>query len=335
MARSVLTIILSTLLASKLQTFKDWIIGCDNVLSCEAQSLTPDGLDEIKVSITRDAGPTAGVAISVAVKDLKDSVVFVVDRQKLAGARVQKHTAVVSGPQAMTLAAAMARGTTLELRAGDKVLAQPSLAGLSAALRYMDAQQGRADTTTAIVATGTRSAQTVKPAPALPVVPVAVPGHALKVIALSPEEQIAATKFADCADPGEPPGEIRVYALSTTQTLLLVPCGGSGAYNFNSAALIATGTAGRRSYAIAQFDEASPELINTYFDPETGHLGSSYMSRGLGDCGESHDYAWDGTMFRLVEVQAMNECRGSYNWIVLWRARTTPSRRFGDVINVK
>jgi Protein of unknown function (DUF1176) len=325
MTRSVSTIILATLLAGKLQTFKDWTIGCDNVLSCEAQSLTPDGLDEIKVSVTRDAGPTARMDISLAVKDVKQSIIFVVDGQKLASARVQRDTAVVSGPQAMTLATAMARGTTLELRAGDKVLGRPSLAGFSAALRYMDAQQGRADTTTAIVATGTRSAQTVKPAPALPVVPVVVPGPALKVIALSPEEQIAATKFADCADPGDPPGEIRVYALSTTQMLLLVPCGGSGAYNFNSAALIATGTVGRRSYAVAQFDEASAELINTDFDSETGHLSSSYMSRGLGDCGESHDYAWDGTMFRLVEVLAMKECRGSYNWIALWRARVTPS----------
>jgi hypothetical protein len=288
--------------------------------------LTPDGFHEIKVSITRDGGPAAGVEISLAVEDVKDSVSLVVDGKKLAIVRVQKNTAVMSGPQAMTLAAAMARGTTMELRAGDEVLGQPSLAGLSAALRYMDAQQGRADTTTAIVATGTGSAQTVKPAPALPVVPVVVPGHALKVIALSPEERIAATKFADCADPGEPPGDVRVFALSTTRMLLLVPCGGSGAYNFNSAALIATGTPGSRSYAMAQFDEAA-ELINTDFDPGTGHLSSSYMSRGLGDCGESHDYVWDGTMFRLVEVLAMNECRGSYNWIILWRARATPSRR--------
>jgi hypothetical protein len=327
MARSVLTIFLATVFAQgKLQTFKDWTIGCDNVLSCEAQSLTPDGQNETKVSVKRDAGPAAGVEISVAVRDVKDSLIFVVDGRTLASARVQKDTAVVSGPQAMTLAAAMARGTTLELRAGNKVLGQPSLAGLSAALRYMDAQQERADTPTAIVATGTRSAQTVKPAPPLPVVPVVVPSRALKVIALSPEEQIAATKFADCADPGDPPGEIRVYALSTTQMLLIVPCGGSGAYNFNSAALIATGTAGRRSYAPAQFDEAT-ELINTDFDPETGHLSSSYMTRGLGDCGESHDYAWDGTMFRLVGVQAMTECRGSYDWIILWRVRATPSRR--------
>src|SRR5262249_52216276 len=158
---------------------------------------------------------------------------------------------------------------------------------LSAALRYMDAQQGRADTTTAIVATGRRSAQTVKPAPALPVVPVVAPGRALKVIDLSPEEQVAATKVADCGDPGEQPREVRVYALSTTQMLLIVPCGGSGAYNFNSAALIATGASGRRSYAMARFDEAA-ELINTDFEPETGRLSSSYMSRGLGDCGESH-----------------------------------------------
>src|SRR5262245_34830150 len=120
MARSVSAIILSLFLAGKLQTFKDWTIGCDNVLSCEAQSLTPDGFDEIKVSVTRDAGPAAGVAISLAVQDVKDSVIFVVDGQKLASARVQRDTAVVSGQPAMTLAVAMARGTTLELRAGEK-----------------------------------------------------------------------------------------------------------------------------------------------------------------------------------------------------------------------
>src|SRR5262245_53474901 len=111
MARSVSTIILSILLVSKLQTFKDWTIGCDNVLSCEAQSLTPDGFDENKVSVTRDAGPAAGVEISLAVKDVKDSVIFIVDGQNRATARVQKNTAVVSGQQAMTLAVAMARGT--------------------------------------------------------------------------------------------------------------------------------------------------------------------------------------------------------------------------------
>jgi Protein of unknown function (DUF1176) len=157
MTRSVSMIVLAILLAqgptsSKLQTFKDWTIGCDNVLSCEAQSLTPDGFHEIKVSVTRDAGPTAGVEISLAIEHLKDSVIFVVDGRKLASARVQRDTAVVSGPQAITVAAAIARGSTLELRTGDIVLGQPSLAGLSAALRYMDAQQGRADMTTAIVA---------------------------------------------------------------------------------------------------------------------------------------------------------------------------------------
>src|SRR5262249_47976127 len=54
MTRSVSTIILAALFflgatPGKLQTFKDWTIGCDNILTCEAQSLTPDGLHEIKV----------------------------------------------------------------------------------------------------------------------------------------------------------------------------------------------------------------------------------------------------------------------------------------------
>src|SRR5215813_8591083 len=98
MTRSVSTVILTIVFAQgKLQTFKDWTIGCDNILSCEAQSLIPDGQNEAKVSIKRDAGPAAGVEISVAVQDVKDSVIFVVDGRKLASARVQKDTAVVSG----------------------------------------------------------------------------------------------------------------------------------------------------------------------------------------------------------------------------------------------
>jgi hypothetical protein len=43
--------------------------------------------------------------------------------------------------------------------------------------------------------------------------------------------------------------------------------------------------------------------------------------RGIGDCGGSQHYVWDGTEFRLVAVEEMGECRGVVDFISVWRAR--------------
>jgi hypothetical protein len=39
-----------------------------------------------------------------------------------------------------------------------------------------------------------------------------------------------------------------------------------------------------------------------------------------GDCGDSQQYVWDGATFRLVEWKVMGECRGSGEWLTVWRA---------------
>ncbi|NWM54888.1 DUF1176 domain-containing protein, partial [Escherichia coli] len=60
------------------------------------------------------------------------------------------------------LAAAMANGKQLILAdASGKLVARISLAGSSAALRHIDADQGRAGTVTAVVATGAKAVSTV------------------------------------------------------------------------------------------------------------------------------------------------------------------------------
>ena len=66
--------------------------------------------------------------------------------------------------------------------------------------------------------------------------------------------------------------------------------------------------------------EGPPELVNASFDAKTGRLESAAKGRGLGDCGSSESYVWDGAMFRLVEQRAMPDCRGSVNWLTVWRA---------------
>ena len=62
-------------------------------------------------------------------------------------------------------------------------------------------------------------------------------------------------------------------------------------------------------------------LVNASWDAKTGQLMSYAKGRGLGDCGSSQSYVWDGSTFRLIEMRMMNQCRGAWDWIPLWRAR--------------
>jgi hypothetical protein len=321
------------------QTFKDWIVGCDNTMRCEAQSLVPDVGDfsgTYTIRVIREAGPRSSVEVWFPT-DAKGPVDFFVDGQRIAGAPVVMENATVNGPEGLALVVAMARGATLEVKAGSETLGRPSLSGSAAAMRFIDSQQAREGTITALVATGTRGAKSVKPSPSPPVVPQIVP--APDTISLQTEERAAAIRFAGCMDLVDPSDKLDAFALSKTQVLVLVPCG-SGAYNANTVVLIADSEQGTQTFAKAKFDSqpgpgvqgVEAMIVNGGWDPRTGHLMSYYKGRGLGDCGGSQDYVWDGTMFRLVEAKLMGECRGSTDWLTVWRA--TPKPALGPVRTV-
>lgn len=318
-----------------LETYKDWTIGCDNRNRCEAVSLLPEGGEwpdnPVMVGVARAAGPDAAAEVWVS-RDAKGGgeVSFHVDGRKVASAPSKDGEAMLRGPQAAALAIAMARGGTLEVRAGERLLGRPSLAGSGAALRYMDARQGRAGTSTALVATGALGPLAVRAAPPTPEIRrVVIPAGAAPA-ALWREELTALGKFTGCADEmrGAQPPEL--HRLSKTETLILVPCG-SGAYNFTSVPVIATGIAGRRAFRLATFDykpgwseeEAKPMLVNAGWVADKSLLQSFAKGRGIGDCGGSETYVWDGARFRLTEATAMGECRGAWHWITTWSARVT------------
>lgn len=153
-----------------LETYKDWTIGCDNRNRCQAAALLPqDGAipeNPLMIGVAREAGPGGGTEVWAS-RDARGSGVmrFVVDGRMVATAQSQDGEAAVRGAQADALAIALARGSVLEVRDGTRLLGKPSLAGAGAALRYMDARQGRAGTTTALVATGPLGANAVRPVP--------------------------------------------------------------------------------------------------------------------------------------------------------------------------
>jgi hypothetical protein len=319
----------------RLETYKDWTIGCDNRNRCEAVPLFPeDGPipdNPVMVGIVREAGPDAPAEVWVS-RDARGAgpVSFHVDGRLVASVQARDGEATVRGPQAAALAIAMARGGVLEIRAGNRLLGKPSLAGSGAALRYMDARQGRAGTSTALVATGTLGSLAVRAAPSPVTVRRALVPAGAALAPLWREELTALGKFTGCAEEmktAEPP---ELNRLSKAETLILVPCG-TGAYNATVVPVIATGIAGRRAFRLADFDYkpafgepgAAFVLVNASWSAERSELSSFAKGRGIGDCGSSETYVWDGTRFRLTQATAMDECRGAWRWIRTWTAQVT------------
>ena len=314
-----------------IKTFGDWVVACDNVRACEMTSLiaeneTADGSDSgASFSIARAAGPTGGFVFDVSGNgNVAGAASVRVDGKAIADAIVAKDMMTLAGDAAARIVAAMANGKRLTLtdKAG-KELAHASLAGSSASLHLIDAEQGRAGTVTAAVARGPKPAGAVPAPPLLPRVRYLAPsGVAAPVTPVLRKAMIAAsgcdTEDVNTSDP------VTGHALGGGKTLVLLPCG-AGAYNFSSVPFIVTG--GKAT--LARFDSPSgwtnetddkPMLVNADWDAKTARLQSYAKARGLGDCGSAETYVWDGTMFRLVEATQMGECRGSVNWLTIWRA---------------
>lgn len=321
-----------------IKTFGDWAVACDNQHRCEMTSLIPgDGMEaapgygEVSFSVERAAGPAGGFSVEVQIPgDNDNSEVSVrIDGEIIAGAIPHESIVRFTGASAAKIVAAMVKGKEMSISdIADGMIGMVSLSGSSAALRFIDADQGRAGGVTAMVAKGAKPASAVPATVAGPVVRFVRPAGA--VAKVGPALRKAMDADGECAEvyaggEGELPA-VEAFALGGGKTLVLLPCG-SGAYNFSTIPFIVT--AGKP--VLAQFDyppgetmaeDGRPTLVNAAFDAKTGQLSSYSKGRGIGDCGASEDYVWDGTRFRLVEARQMPECRGSVNWLTIYRAGT-------------
>lgn len=309
-----------------MKTFGDWVVACDNGKRCEMTSLMPEGGDWSddgwQLAVTRAAGPAGGWSVElIGHDDPPAGVTLKIDGAP--GPAWRGHA--FNGADAASLVAAMANGKAVTLHnAAGKSVGRISLTGSSASLRFIDAEQGRAGTVSAAVARGTKPASAVPAAPALPVIASVRVAGAPAAVSPALLEQLWTQ--SGCAEnyEGEPRPGVERHALGGGATLVLVPCG-AGAYNFSTVPYVVRGG----TAALAGFDAAPgwggedgpPMLVNAGFDAKTGELGSYAKGRGIGDCGSAETWVWDGTRFRLTEARAMGECRGSTNWLAVWRAR--------------
>jgi hypothetical protein len=309
-----------------LKTFGDWAVGCDNVHRCTLASLAPETAADpgYTARITRAAGPAG--AFELAFDNSGDGPAPAALR--IGAARYALAGDALTGRRAQQIVAALAtaRVSTLIARSG-KPIGTLSLTGLSTALRYADAVQHRVDTVTAAVAKGPAPASAVPAAPLVPV--IGAPALTGAPVRLSKTQIAAMKRTARCDAPPSPDVDWSpvVSPVGGGTSLAVLPCS-AGAYNVIGALFVIRGTRVEpaQTDAPAGFEASGtdpetrvPSVVNG--SVENGILNSYAKGRGLGDCGVSQRFAWDGTRLRLIEQAEMNECRGNPNFIPTWTAR--------------
>lgn len=315
--------------------FKDWAVACDNILSCEAVSLGPESdpfADRLSVTVARNSadGSVTVTLIGEAAKNDRYRLVIgrrMVDSGNMAAAG--DGTVKLEGDRALKVVRAIARGLQLRLEDGSgALLGTASLVGSTAALRHIDKVQNRAGSPQALASIGRgkkRAAST--PSPVITAQRIGAEGPIPEAGAI-----IKLVESSGCAEQRFETSEDSAYSLGRhdgfAKALLLVNCG-TGAYNASAVAYIANQDVdGRWSFEPARFDfsPTAPDnrgvryLVNAGWTRESQQLASFAKARGLGDCGSSESYVWDGAMFRLIEASGMAQCRGSLDWMPLWRA---------------
>lgn len=318
--------------AGPIKAFGDWVVACDNVHACEMTSLMPgDGVDSpgdeyaaTQLSIARAPGPAGGFEVELGFNvPNAGRHVIQVDATIVASGTPRGDRLVFGGAEAARIVAAIVKGKELTVGdSADTLVGRVSLAGSSAALRFIDAEQGRAGSVTAAVAKGSKPAGAVPAAAARPTVGFVRPSGATVKITSALKQAMG--RLSDCQSEftdGLP--DVTAWAIGGGKTLALLPCG-AGAYNYLTVPFVIA--AGKP--AVAAFDYApgmtekgsAPMLVNADWDAKTARLSSYSKGRGVGDCGSAEEYVWDGARFRLVEARAMIECRGSVNWLTIWTA---------------
>ena len=310
-------------------SFKDWTVVCDNLRTCQVAGFSADD-SELPAVLRLSRGGEAGAPAKVEIDLLGETgfagkaPTLVIDGRVVMTARAvtsrdsADFTAVLDDAQVGPLLGAARNGTLLSVRAGDKDLGQVSLAGMVAALRYVDDQQKRVGTVTAMVAKGSGPAAGVPAPPPLPIVHPA-PAIAQTGLPSKPPPAVAALAHkAECdVEPGSE-GKPEAFRLSADKVLWQMPCGG-GAYNFSSLFVVVdkNGRAG-----LAPLENVDDGLAtNADYDPKTRILDAYDKGRGIGDCGNSSQWVWTGDAFVLSKAAVMPVCRGyGGDWPTIFRA---------------
>jgi hypothetical protein len=329
---------------AQVKQFRDWLAACDNLRTCSAFALKDAGTVAY-LRIDRDGAPAAAPRVSV-VLDMQKGRRFTLAFDDPALEGLPKQAIDPAGGDEPTKVEIKAVEPFLAaLRKATKIVAKPvqpkadddpieiSLSGASAALLWIDEQQKRLGTATALVRRGDKPDSAVPVPPAPPLIAAAKAGGAAPKTV--PPQIVAKGKTICGADDPKPEaGE--PDRLSGNLVLYWFNCRAmSGAYNSWSGLMIGPRDKPDAARVVrlpyppgeAAVDGVARHLVvNASFNGETMTLSTFGKGRGPGDCGTSGEWVFDGTDFRLTAFRTMPKCAGllSDEWPLIYRAQVKP-----------
>ncbi|MBW6527605.1 DUF1176 domain-containing protein [Sphingomonas sp. RHCKR7] len=312
MASLLAALLLQAAVPAALATNGDWILGCDNLRSCQALARGSGGVEpRLRLVLRRDGATAAAARLEVSLPAsvaAGSRVTLAVDGRPLAQLIAPGGGAGLALPFEGNIAAALVRGRRVTLLApGRRILAGASLAGLEATLRAVDAAQAREGSATALAprARGIVVVAALPPAPVLPVIDQPeVTGEAPRRFSARDARRLLGRVAADCA-------AARTWRLDAAHTLLAVDPGCATTHGLPALYLLPP-----KGAATTAATDIAPAATPPSWDPARRRLVSAAGPL-------RQEYAWDGTRFRLVLEQhdaTLPDAGGDADVITTWRA---------------
>lgn len=326
--------------APSYDSYKSWFVACDNGLTCQARGFKDDGSAEgPDLTFTRDAGPDAETLVTLKIPFAAQPSELKVDggplNLKPDAWLVQKEdtftTLSLRGEAVADLVSQLRDANELQTSNPEAVI---PLEGFVAALLRMDDRQGRIGGVTALIRKGKAPASAVPQAPDLPTAPVYKPaaplkaGEDAKLIARAQADLASTLTSEECnTEMTSDVSRSEAFALDDTKAVAILACS-MGAYQGSSLVAIVPRAEGKPAQLVRPempiADESdTAAFTDPAFDTKTGMLMMGARGRGLGDCGVSVDWTWDGEQFRLTTASYQMACGGSEpgDWPTIYRSR--------------
>jgi len=339
-------------LDQKVKFFNNWVVACNNQGECALDSLPPqpvkaqtqtateteDSQDEqvgFYLEVSRKAAADSPVMLKI--EDWSDEegdfaedepMSLTIDKQsfklgKLKAKQVEEASFSIPTDKVTEILMALQTGSQLELKVGEASL-PVSLQGFKEALQYIDEQQQRLDTSTALVKKGDKPF-TATPPQVATITPV-------KTDETLSDEQVSKLQdkahelplVKECLAKADKENALpdAILPLDNDHQLFVFNCE-SDQYNQKSLVLIAPKDKPEQA-ELAQFDQGVDKGLitgETVYDGSMGLLTSYYRKSDLGDCGNTAQWAWTGKNFILTSYDTMPECHGVLSFMNVWKLK--------------